>query len=387
MLLRNAFTRDARVLREARSLAAAGHEVTVVAIRVGDLPREEHVDGFRVLRAVEAKPWMGPTILGTGATTSEEATHRSGAKGIAVTVRDRALEPLFRRAAGEIPADAIHAHDLNTLSAGAALARRFGVPLVYDAHELYPDLTGLSDPERRFWSTRERALIRHARAVIAPTASRAQLLAQRYGIAEPTVVMNCPDPPPAGLDDDRLEVLRSPGERLVVYAGGFTPNRGLPNLIRAAGDLDGLRLVLLGWGPLEPLLREAAAPFGGRIVFAGAVEPDLVVPVCAHADIGVVPYEPVGLNNQLAAPNKLFEYLHAGLAIAGSDLPDVRAIIDEHTVGVTLDARDPNSIRTALTTLRDSDLAAMRARARAAAPAYTWASQAERLLALYADLR
>lgn len=403
MLLRNAFTRDARVLREARSLAAAGHEVTVLAIRVGKLPRQERVDGFRVLRAIEGKPWMGPTILGSGAPAAidprrEDSIARRSSFSIAalsnpflrpaVRIRDETIARLFARAGRHLRADVVHAHDLNTLGAGVSLAWAFRAKLVYDAHELYPDLTGLSGSERRYWRERETRWIRRADAVIAPTPARAAVLRDRYGITEPVVVMNCPDPPAgSGLGDLRLDAYRRDGERIVVYAGGFTPNRGLPGLIRAAGSLAGVRLVLLGWGPLEEELRRVAAPFGDSVVFAGAVDPDLVVPVCAGADVGVVSYEPVGLNNQLAAPNKLFEYLHAGLAIAGSDLPDVRAILERHRVGVPFDAGNEASIRAALTELRDADLASMRERARAAAPAYTWSRQAETLLALYSRLR
>jgi len=400
MLLRNTFTRDARVLKEARSLAAAGHDVTVLAVQAGSLPREEVVNGFRVLRAVEAQAWMGPTILGTGA---EGPAVVAGARGIpggrlgtfahrfarppaAVIARDVALERMFRQAARTVPSDVLHAHDLNTLGAAASVARERDVPLVYDAHELYPDLTGLSPLERRRWSAQEERLIRDAAVVIAPTFARAEVLATRYEIPLPTVVMNCPDPPPDGLDDDRLEALRRPGERLAVYAGGFTPNRGLANLIVAAGLLETVRLALLGWGPLEEELRALAAPYGDQIVFVGSVEPDLVVPACRHADIGIVSYEPIGLNNELAAPNKLFEYLHAGLAIAGSDLPDVRRVVEAHEVGVTFDAGSPASIRAALERLGSEDLTEMRRQARAAAPAYTWAAQAETLLALYAGL-
>ncbi|MGH2728007.1 MAG: hypothetical protein ACRDKS_13630, partial [Actinomycetota bacterium] len=64
MLLRNLFVRDARVLREARELVRAGHDVTVVAMHAGDLALEEERDGVRIVRAVRAGRLAGPTILG-----------------------------------------------------------------------------------------------------------------------------------------------------------------------------------------------------------------------------------------------------------------------------------------------------------------------------------
>lgn len=398
MLLRNPFTRDARVLREARSLGIAGHDVTVIAIRTGSLPEEEVRDGFRVLRKVEARSWMGPTIVGA----DQSAPAQGGARGViggrlgtfahrlarppaAVMARDMAIERLFRQAGQELEADAIHAHDLNTLGAAVSIAHTRKIPVVYDAHELYPDLTGLSTLESRRWRSQEEELIPQTARVIAPTEARADVFRHRYGV-DPAVVMNCPDAPAEGLDETRLASLRRPGEVLVVYAGGFTPNRGLANMIAAVGSMDGFRLALLGWGPLEDELRTQASVYGDRIVFAGAVDPDLVVPACSHADIGIVSYEPIGLNNELAAPNKLFEYLHSGLAIAGSDLPEVRGLLSKHQVGATFDSSSPVSIAAALQNLRDGNMAAMKARAKSAAANYTWQAQAKILIRIYEEL-
>lgn len=385
MLLRNSFTRDARVAREASSLEAAGHRVTVLAVGAPGLPAEEE-RGYRILRAVSPRPLAGPTIR-------SEAGGGGGRTGIrppaAVWVRDRMLARRFRRAALRIEADVYHAHDLNTLEPAVAAARARGVRVVYDAHELYPELTGLLRGERVRWARLERRLIGTADAVIAPSESRADEMVARYGIARPVVVMNCPRsavPDPAV---SPLTRLRRPGEGLVVYAGGFSPNRGLDNVVRAASEVPGIaRLVLIGWGPLEGSLRTLAADLGDRVTFLPAVAPDEVVGLVAGADVGLAPYLPVGRNNELAAPNKLFEYLHAGLAVAASDLPDIRRVVSEHDVGVLFDASEVGSIARAIreTVSNPERLANMRANARAAAPQYTWEAQERALLGIYERL-
>lgn len=395
MLLRNPFTRDARVMREARSAVAAGHEVTVLCLQVGTLPRDEHLGQVRVVRGVRTGRWAGPTITGGAGTTpkvgrdpgrvslsSLRARRAMFAAGI--LARDAWLDRAFIRAASRLPVpQLVHAHDLNTLAAGAVIAKRSKARLVYDAHELYPDITGLTPLERAAWSFVERRSIRRADAVIVPTPARGEVLQERYGIDAPTVVMNCPEPPETVTPDPRISDLRRPGERLVLYAGGFTPNRGLEGIVRAVGAQPGVRLVMLGWGPLEPALRAAASTHGDAVVFAGAVEPDCVVAAAAAADIGLVPYEAIGLNNQLAAPNKLFEYLHAGLAVCASDLPDLKSIIEGEGIGAVFDASDPASVVAAIHGVMSGDLDGMRARARALAPSFTWSAQAARLLKLY----
>ena len=381
MLLRNPFTRDARVLREARSLARAGHDVTVIAMRAPTLPAREQRDGFTVLRLIPGGTLAGPTIAGA----SGGRTLSLPRLAIAVRARDAILTRAFTRAAIEQPADVYHAHDLNTLEPAARAARARGARLVYDAHELYPDLTGFGPAERARWSKLETRLIGRADAVIVPSQGRADEMKRRYGVV-PVVVMNCPDVTRPVDADPRLDAYRSGAEPLVVYAGGYTPNRGLESLVDAAAKLASGRLVMIGWGPLEAALRSRAAG-NDRVAFVDPVDPDELVPLVAGGDIGVAPYLPVGLNNQLAAPNKLFEYLHAGLAVAASDLPDIRRVVTQDEVGALFDAADPSSIAAAIESLTSSKqrLETMRANARAAAPKYTWEAQARRLLEIYDD--
>jgi glycosyltransferase involved in cell wall biosynthesis len=380
MLLRNPFTRDARVLREARTLARAGHTVTVIAVRAAGLRAREERDGFTIIRAVPGRPLAGPTIAGAGGSRMRSLPRPS----LAVLARDLLFARAFHRAAMATPADVYHAHDLNTLEPAARAARATGARLVYDAHELYPDLTGLTTRESARWKRLEQRLIGRADAVVVPSPARAEEMHRRYGVT-PAVVMNCPEGAPIeGPAGDRLAGFRRPGEALLVYAGGFTPNRGLENLIAAAGTMRNARLVMIGWGPLEPVLRERAAGFD-RVAFGDAVDPDELVGVLAGADIGLAPYLPVGLNNILAAPNKLFEYLHAGLAVAASDLPDIRNVVTTHGVGTLFDAAEPASIASAVEELAGSAdrLAQAKANARAAAPLYTWDAQARVLLEIY----
>ena len=381
MLLRNTFTRDARVLREARSLAAAGHEVTVVALRAGDLPRREERDGFVVLRPVDAGPLAGPTISRTLETGSRWRLPRVPA---AVWLRDRMLASRLTRAARSIQADVYHAHDLNTLEPAVAAARIHEARIVYDAHELWPDLTGLGRGERARWRRAEHRLIHEADLVIVPSQSRGEELVRRYGIAMPAVVMNCPpapnEPPDPGAS--RLAALRRRGETLVVYAGGFSPNRGLENVVRSIDLVEGLRLVMLGWGPLEGALRRLASE---KVLFEAPVEPDAVVPTLAGAHIGLVSYLPIGRNNELAAPNKLFEYLHAGLAVAGSDLPDIRRIVEEHSIGELFDASSPDSIAQALSRMVPL-IDQLRSAAAAVRSNYSWETAEKVLLEAYSSL-
>ncbi|MEX2554705.1 MAG: glycosyltransferase [Actinomycetota bacterium] len=389
MLVRNLFVRDARVLREARSLVEAGHEVTVLALGTGDLPEREERDGIHVLRAVRAGRLAGPTILGAAGHAGPPVGRRVFARPAqAVWLRDVVLGRGFARAARSVPAEVYHAHDLNTLEPAWRAARAHSARLVFDAHELYTEMPGLGAGERERWRRVERRLIGEADAVIVPSPARGDVLAERYAIEQPVVVMNCPPgstpPDPAA---SPIAGLRRGSEPLLVYAGGFTTGRGLENLVLATRMLDAGRTVMIGWGPLEAELRALVERerVGDRVAFYGPIDPDDVVAVVAGADVGLAPYLPVGLNNLLAAPNKLFEYLHAGLAVAASDLPDIRRIVSEHEVGELFDAADPGSIASAVRRLVSpaGRLSEVRGRAAAAAARFTWQAQARILVETY----
>jgi glycosyltransferase involved in cell wall biosynthesis len=284
-----------------------------------------------------------------------------------------------------------HAHDLNTLPA-AVLAARGGGRVVYDAHELYCEISTLSPREKRVWRVVERLLIRRADAVLTVCESIAGELSQRYSIRKPTIVLNCPPASayPRRGDDGvlrRKAGLMQTDEPIVLYQGGLAPNRGLHELIHAARYLQRGVLVLMGSGRLRD---ELAALIGrlrltGRVVMTDAVPQHELLSYTVGADVGVIPYRAIGLNNTYTTPNKLFEYLAAGLAVAGSRLPELRRVIDGHELGVTFDPDDPRDIGMALNFLLDpaAPLVEMRANARAAAEIYVWERQTDELLAVH----
>lgn len=449
MLVYNRCTTDPRVLKEAATLAAAGHDVRIVAILDATTTSAEERDGFRILRidrnplhyrllgavrrvlGAGSRRWGAGTATGPAAFLKPEAPGlrapepgtagaaggppRPRRRGAAVRAAGamgrfgyrrlrRALlvvhKPLMfldwylqaYRLVRRDPPDAVHAHDLNTLPAASALARRLRIPLVYDAHELYPEISTLSQREARIWALIERRLAPRADHVVTVCESIAGELTERYGVARPLVLLNCPTrtvAPPGAASPLRDYVGGlDPAEPIVLYQGGFAPHRGLPALVRAAHGLERGVIVLMGWGRLEEELRRLVAAEGlaERVRIVDPVAPSAVLAHAAGADVGVIPYEPVGLNNTYTTPNKLFDYMSAGLPVAASRLPELCRFIEGGGLGVTFTPGDPVAIAEAMNEiLSDPDrCAGMSDRARAAGERYTWERESNKLLALYA---
>ncbi len=378
MLVLNDMTADTRVTREASALAEAGHSVTVLALRRRGLPEEATDSGFVVRRVAD----------------STTATWR---RPLSKAVQSRRRTLALVEAGVECAPDMVHAHDSDTLVAAARIARRRRAELVYDAHELYPDMLsefGASGSwlVQTYWRLVERRLVPRASAVITVSGGLAAELARRFGVS-PAIVRNVPPLRPVS-DRDRLrgELDLADDPRVVLlYQGVLIKGRGLGRLLEAMTLVDGAVLVIQGFGPLESSLKERAGELGlgDRVRFMGRRAPGDLHAYACGADVGVVIYEHTTLNNYLAGPNKLYAYLMAGLPVAASAFPGLEEVVERERVGLTFEPSDASSIADALNRLSSS--VQLRAefgeRARALAESrYNWDRERRVLIDLYARI-
>ncbi|MDP9483069.1 MAG: glycosyltransferase, partial [Chloroflexota bacterium] len=183
-----------------------------------------------------------------------------------------------------------------------------------------------------------------------------------------------------------------PATRVVLYHGGLFPDRGIEQLMDAIRDVPSAVLVLMGYGILEPMLRERAADPAaeGRIRLLPAVPPDELLAWVACADVVAMPIQPSTLNHRLTTPNKLFEAMAAGVPVVASDLPGMATIVRATECGLLCDPADPASIATALRAILDAPeadrLAYGRRGLEASHAEYSWERQAGILLAEYGRL-
>lgn len=377
MLVLNDMTADARVDREAAALAAAGHRVTVLALNAATLAVHEKRDGFEIHRVAEytRSGWSRPYRK-----LAESRRRRAALVDAAV-----ALEP-----------DAIHAHDTDTLQPAAMAADRAGAKLVYDAHELYPDMleehgAGGSPPVQWYWKRIERTYIPKADAAITVSRGLADVLAERFAV-DPAVVRNVPGLAPLVTGDRLRAELDIPDDRpIVLYQGVLIAGRGLTSLVRAIARVPSATLVVQGFGPQEQAMREAATAHGlnDRVIFMGRVPGDDLHEYACGADVGVVIYEATTLNNRMAAPNKLWSYRMAGLPVVASDLPGLRTNVVGDEVGLVFDPASVDSIATAISDLlADRErLRRMSTRSRELAESRdNWEIEKQKLLAVYERL-
>ncbi|HVM25455.1 MAG TPA: glycosyltransferase [Candidatus Limnocylindrales bacterium] len=377
MLVRNVYTHDSRVEKEARTLVEAGYAVTIVADAGPGLPERERRDDSDVVRV---------------------ARRGSRLPGIRFIVHELRLLRTLLRLRPEI----LHAHDSNALIPVALAARRLGIGFVYDAHDLW-----LGRPRRErsrlgfflhqaWYTVIERLLIPRAAAAITVSPPIVRHLQDRYGLDHVALVANYPeraavDAPPVDLRELPGGSAIDPDRPVVLYLGGLMGGRGLEQLVDAIALTRSAQLVLLGDGLLAAPLRERAqrAGIGERVHLLPPVEPDRVVSVTSGADVGVSPIVPSCLNYRYSLPNKLFQYMAAGVPVVASDFPQVREIVEGERCGLVADTTRPAAVAAAIEAILadPAEARAMGERGRSAVRRQlNWRAAAKVLLEVYARL-
>ena len=355
---------NSRALRQLRALQALG--CTVEVITFGP-PGETIGEGLR-LRVLPKPLGGGPRFFAR--------VHR-----------------LFRQEALRTPARVYHASDLFTLPAMHAAARQHGGRLVYDARELYPHVGATAGRPwaRLFWYLVEGLYIRRADAVLTVNESIAGRLARVYRIARPAVIPNTPPTQPVARTNWlREQTGLSEKAVVVLYQGYLKKGRGCERLVEAMPDVEGAALVFLGEGPLQPVLEAHVRRLGleQRVRFLPMVPPDELLRATASADVGACLIEGITLSLRLALPNKLFEYLMAGLPVLASDLPELRRVVAGYDVGLLVDWQDQAALVRALRDMVEHP--ERRARWASHAPrvleTFNWEAASERLQRIYRDL-
>jgi len=286
-------------------------------------------------------------------------------------------------------ADLVHVHlgeDLAVLPVGAAAARLHRLPLVLTVHTSLRHTLAVSDLRSAVLKTLggpiERWGERFAEAVVVITPRLCRLLLSD-GVDEDRVHVIPPGVNPSLFDGPFEDPFAGVGRPRVLFVGRLAPQKGVRNLVAAAGLLEdpSAQVLLVGDGPERPALEREAERIGlgDRLHFLGFVAHDRLPAVLAHADLLVLPslYEELG--------TVLLEAMQAGLPIVASKTGGIPDVIEDGVNGLLVPPGNPEALAHAIDRLlADRDLAyRLSEGARERGKDYDWEVLAERVLAVY----
>jgi len=312
---------DIRVFhKQAKTLANEGHLVTLVAQH----DRDETIEGITICAIPKFRS----------------------------RIKRMLLAPLLVFLKGiQSGASVYHFHDPELLFVGIIL-RLMGKKVIYDVHEDYAaachDRQYLAGPVRRPLGAIFSFLERHASQHFSYVISATDGIHRKFeDLPHAGIVRNYPFKPPVR----KTERTPRTGPITLVFAGVLVDIYGISQVIRALEYLPeniGARLILCGrFSPesYETDLRGLRA--FAKVDFRGWIPYEEVFGIIENADVGMLCYHPVP-NNINSLPNKMFEYMSAGVPIIASHFPLWREIIERSGCGICVDPLDPREIARAV---------------------------------------
>ncbi len=255
-------------------------------------------------------------------------------------------------------ADVLLANDLDSLPANFVAGRIKNKPLVFDSHEYFTEVPELIHRPRvqKVWKNIEQFIVPKIKNAYTVCDSIADLFKQEYG-TDFKVVRNVPlarneiTIP----DDKKIKDTR----KIILYQGALNIGRGLPQLLDTMQYVEGALLLIAGDGDIAEELKSQAAKLklNDKVRFLGKLPLEEVNLITKQAHLGLSIEEDMGLNYRFALPNKLFDYIQAGVPVMVSNLPEMAKIVSQHKLGTILQSHDPKTMATTITeALTNSDV-------------------------------
>jgi glycosyltransferase involved in cell wall biosynthesis len=390
---------DRRILLQADSLEAAGWRVTIIGMALdpsdvdtdprivrigGENPIEKRCEfvlhAYRWLRqCLSMNNWLMRAV-------------KSAAWRYAVDQEAFYLK-LFSKTAARFSPDVFVAHDLPMLPVAHFACQSCSTKLVYDSHELYSEQE-FSMREKQRWVEIEAKYIGGCDAVITINPSIARELERRYGIEDVNVIYNADRT--VDLPINRHLFHRAfgmdPKQKILLFQGGLSAGRNLEVLVEAMQLVQNpnLNLVILGDGQLGISLRKkvTALKLAARVHLHPAVPQSELVAFSSSADAGIIPYQATCLNNYYCTPNKLFEFIAAGLPILASDLPELRRMVQSQDIGLTGGMSSPETTAQLIDEFFSDDhrLTRWQQRVAEARKIVCWENEGEKLVGIFEAL-
>ncbi len=370
---------DYRLLRGATALVEAGFAVTVVDVEAErTCPAEEDLSGLYMEHLIvpgwhnsrRFEPWFFI---------------------VAVKTFILSILRLIR-----MRADIYHACELTALPACYIVARLLRKPLIFEIYDLqFPIPTTGVAFWRRVGAHLYDFLLPHCAAVIVTSPLHAREICNRYRTPALALVRNIPKYREVQKADRLRRYLGlSPNTRIALYQGNIQSDRGLDQLVQEATYLESDIVIVMMGKAMGTTQTELEA----RITSEGVADCVKIMPPVPHeellewtasADIGLIVHPPdFSLNVQTLLPNKLFEYLMAGLPVLTSDIGAVVDIVQGYDVGQVVASVEPGAIGAAINAMLADDTALHRMSQNALVAArneFNWEKESLQLIRLYED--
>lgn len=309
-------------------------------------------------------------------------TQRAGSR---LTRMTKTVWEIFKKA-DQIKADIYHFHDPELIPVGL-LFRQKGKKVIYDAHEDVPQ-----DIKDKPWIN----------PILRKSLSLAFELFENFSVmffsaivtATPAIKERLTRFNAYTLDINNYPILDefpsnwNHKNREICYIGGLSEARGIKELIQAMKFVDG-KLNLAGRFQTQRLKQQVhGLSEWQKVNWFGFVNREKMAEIVSVSSAGIVIYHPIA-NHIQAQPNKIFEYMSAGIPVIASNFPLWKEIVEGHSCGICVDPMNPKSVGDAINYLltHEAEAKQMGKNGRQAVEQiFNWETEEKKLIKLYLQL-
>ena len=285
--------------------------------------------------------------------------------------------------------DILVANDLDTLLPNYLVSGIKHKKLVYDSHEYFtgvPELNGRPFV-KWIWSLIERSIFPYLKYVITVSDSISDIYEARYGV-RPVVIRNLSPTSESIVPLTREELgIEKEHFLIILQGGGINIDKGGEELIEAVKLTEKVSLIIAGSGDVLPLLKEKVIKSGlsERVKFMPKMPWTRLMSITRSADAGISVEMDTNLNYRYSLPNKLFDYISAGLPVITGNLPEIRKIVEAYDCGLIISEITPAEISRAIIELRDNSDLLNSLKQNSARASYTlnWENEKKKVIVLY----
>lgn len=283
--------------------------------------------------------------------------------------------------------DILLANDLDALLPNYLVSKIKGAELVFDSHEIFSELPSLSGRKlkKKLWKILENYIVPKLKHFYTVSEGYADWFENEYKI-RPEIIRNVPLV--SSNQELKLEINlpENPNQHtILIYQGVLNFSRGIDKMIEAMNYIENTQLWIVGKGPKKEAFEKLTSDLNlnHKVKFIGNVIPSQLKLITKKADLGLSLEEDYGISYRYALPNKLFDYIHAGIPILGTYLPEIKNTIEKYGIGKTIENHDPKHIAKKINELKAEGKSVYTENLQKASQVFNWSHEEKKLAQIF----
>lgn len=239
-------------------------------------------------------------------------------------------------------------NDLDTLLANYLAACLAGRKLVYDSHEYFTGVPEIADRPfvKATWERIEKWIFPKLKVIYTVNGSIAGLYEKQYG-KKLGVIRNVSNRLVQTNRKTRTELGLPEGKSIAILQGaGINIDRGAEEAVQAMQFVDQAIFIIIGSGDVIEILKEMVVRLNleDKVLFFGKLPFAEMMQYTQVADLGLTLDKDTNINYRYSLPNKVFDYIQAGIPVLASNLVEVANVVKSYGVGDVVESHDPKAI-------------------------------------------